>query len=249
RIYELDAMIKAKNDAKLPIPVSMNHTEDVTDNTALITKLIPTGDGLDYEGVAYNTAKHPDAIEMMQKGLVSKISIEADNAITEEIGDKVIIKGFDLMGAGFVKYAGFSQASTSIAEALETKNEVEDMEELEKQLREKDKALEEANRKLEAHQKELQSKKLEEAQKIEQEKTEKMKMLEESVTALKEEVKTMKEAKKSGIITEEQKDSPYQIKEKFEKGMPVAKTFVFETYSEKGRSFKEFYAANPSEFY
>jgi hypothetical protein len=225
RIYELDAMIKAEQFAQLPLPISMNHGDDVSDNVGLITKIIPLSDGLDYEGQVYNTAKYPDAIEMMQRGLINRISIEADNPIEEKIDGKIIIKGFDLMGAGFVKYAGIPQASASIAEALENidSEEVKSMEEnkdLDAKL-EKIKAFEEAESKRLAE--EAEKKKFaEEAEKKE---------LKESLAALQAEVKALKE-KKSGIITNQENTD--------------VKKFVFEG---RGTPDASFYPSDPSEFY
>ena len=241
RIYELDAMIKASLDAKLPLPVSMNHTDDVRENVALITKLIPTGEGIDYQGIVYNTARNPDAVDMMQKKLINKISIEADNPVTSTAKDgKVIVKGFELMGAGFVKYAGIPNASASIAEALEKYEEVEDMEEHEK--------LSEMTKSLEAKEKSLADamdrvKSLEAA--IVESKATEIKALEESINALHSEFKTLKEQKKSGMITEENKPE-YRIVEKLSKDAIAPKTFVFEG---RGGNTASFYAVNPEEFY
>lgn len=238
RVYEFDAMIKAKNEAQLPLPVSMNHGDDVSDNVALITKLIPTGDGLDYEGIVFNTAKYPDAIEMMEKQLINKISIEADNPYQEEREGKVIIKSFDLMGAGFVKYAGIPQASASIAEALEkTKIEVDQMEDNTELL--------ELKARLEAREKELDLVKLAEAEKKRLEEEAKKKQVEESIAALQSEVKALKEMKKSGIITGNDQDTPYQIAEKLDRTLNE-KTLVFE---KRGSDKSSFYAAHPEEFY
>ena len=242
RTYEMDGIVKAEKLAEMPLPVSMNHSEDVSDNVGKITKLISTGDGLDYEGVVYNTAKYPDAVQMMENGLINKISIEADNPLFENKGGKVMVKEFTLMGAGLVKYSGIPQASASIAEALEQnitlKEEVKRMDEQNKLMEEKEKALTEAKAKIASLEADVKS--VHEG---------KVKQLEDSVTALQEEVKTLKEKKPSGVITEVNSASPYKIVEKLSKGDPVAKTFVFEKYQDKGVNFKAFYPANPSEFY
>lgn len=230
RIYELDAMIEAGQLANLPMPISMNHGEDVSDNVGLITKLIPRGDGLDYEGMVFNTAKYPDAIEMMQKGLINKISIEANDPVEEEHNNKVIIKSFELMGAGFVKYAGIPQASVSIAEALDNKEEVETMEEIA-----------ELKAKLDAYEKADEKKKLEEAEKAKMAEAEAKKKLEETVATLQAEVKTLKEAKKSGIITTDTPEGP-QVIEAYKPG----KAFVFENRKTDKACF---WPTNPSEYY
>ena len=57
RVYEIDGMIKAEHLAHLPLPISMNHGDDVSDNVGLITKLIPMGEGLDYEGQVFKDRK------------------------------------------------------------------------------------------------------------------------------------------------------------------------------------------------
>jgi hypothetical protein len=227
RIYELDAMIRAEHLAKLPLPISMNHGDDVSDNVGLITKLIPHSEGLDYEGLVYNTAKYPDAIEMMQKGLISKISIEADNPMEEKLDGKVIIKGFDLMGAGFVKYAGIPQASATIAEAIENiENSEEEVDLME------DNEISELKAKVEAYEKADEKRKIEEAEKVKLAEAEKSKKLEEIVATLQAEVKNLKE-KKSGIITGDSSSTP-------------TPKFIFEG---RGSDKAYFYPENPSEFY
>ena len=232
RTYELDAMTKAQHFANLPLPISMNHGDDVSDNVGLLTKLISTGEGLDYEGQVFNTAKYPDAIEMMQKGLINKISIEADNSIEEKSKDgNVIIKGFDLMGAGFVKYAGIPQASATIAEAIENIEKTE----FEVELMEDNKDLEAKLARIEAFEAAENKRFAEEAEKKKFAEEAKVKTLEESVLALQSEMKSMKE-KKSGIITGTESTIP-------------SPKFIFESYSENGTPFKAFYPDNPSEFY
>lgn len=240
RTYEMDGIVKAEKLAEMPMPISMNHSEDVSDNVGLITKLIPTGDGLDYEGVVYDTSKYPDATSMMERGLINKISIEADDPLFENKGGKVMVKEFKLLGAGLVKYAGIPQASASVAEALERnietlKEEVKDMEEHEKLIQEKDKSLVEAKEKIASLEAEIKS--VQEA---------KHKVLEESVTALQEEVKSLKEKKTSGVITGNDSGSSYQIVERYDKSTPRNKTFVFEG---KGSGKASFFPLNPEEFY
>jgi hypothetical protein len=228
RVYEIDGMIKAEKFANLPLPISMNHGDDVSDNVGLINKLIPMGDGLDYEGTVFNTAKYPDAIEMMQKGLINRISIEADNPMQEEIDGKVIIKGFDLMGAGFVKYAGIPSASATIAEAIENIEKTE----FEVELMEENKDLDAKLAKIEAFETAEKKKAIEEAEKANLAEKAKITSLEETVLALQSEMKSMKE-KKSGIITGDTSTTP-------------SPKFVFEGQkSDKAM----FYPENPSEFY
>src|SRR3990167_9506233 len=236
RVYEFDAVIKAGKEAVLPMPISMNHTDNVDDNVAKITKLVPTDEGLDYEGIAYNTAKFPDMIEKLKNGLISKISIEGDGTKLDNKGDKVIVKEMRLLGAGFVKYEGIPGACASVAEALEKEmnEEVEDME-LEEKLQKSEEALREAMEKI---------KTLEAS--VDASKNEKLKTLEESITALQSDIKTLKETKPSGNITNTDGTPEYKVVESLN-GATVEKTFVFE--HKKSANSASFYAMNPSEFY
>jgi hypothetical protein len=168
---------------------------------------------------------------MMQKGLINRISIEADNPLQEEIDGKVIIKGFDLMGAGFVKYAGIPQASASIAEAIENIEKHEKTEfEVEQMAENAD--LDAKLAKIEAFEAAEKKRAVEEAEKAKLAEEAKVKTLEESVLALQSEMKSMKETK-SGIITGTESTVP-------------SPKFLFEGQKTDKAMF---YPENPSEFY
>ncbi len=99
--------------------ISLNHTEDVTDNVGTV-KFHKTDNGLEYDGVIYDTGKHPYVTDMLKKGLIRHVSIEAIAQTLEEDADgNAIVKGIDITGLGLVKTPGIPEASIALSEALE----------------------------------------------------------------------------------------------------------------------------------
>lgn len=179
--------------------ISLNHTDDVTDNVGLIEKIEPIEDRVDYEGILYNTGKHPYVTDMCDKGLMKFVSIEA---IAETIDydpreNCKVAKGLELTGLGVVKTAGIPEAYMAIAEAWDKNTEniniIEDSDDAEEKLPKGDKMTDEettnplvANKPSEV---EELKKLLEEQQK--------------GMDALSEEIKALKEKKESkGQVTE-----------------------------------------------
>jgi len=107
--------------------ISVGHTDNPTDNVGFF-KPIPTSDGLDFEGVVMNTPYHPGIVEMIRKGLIKFVSVEAiAKELEEDTSGNRVVRGLDFTGLGLVKTPGFPEATLAIAEAFE-KNEGEKME-------------------------------------------------------------------------------------------------------------------------
>lgn len=101
--------------------ITMNHTNDVTDAVAVINsaKVDETGRGW-YEAIAYNTSKHPDAVQMIQRGLVKYVSIEANaGQLISENEETYIARQLEFTGLAFVRTAGIKETTVAIAEAFE----------------------------------------------------------------------------------------------------------------------------------
>ena len=118
RTYTFEEIHDAKISGKT---ISLNHTDDVTDNVGIVN-FIKTDNGLEYEGVIYDTGKHPYVTDMLEKGLIQHVSIEAIAEKLEEDGSgNAIVKGIDITGLGLVKTPGIPEASIALSEALEEK--------------------------------------------------------------------------------------------------------------------------------
>lgn len=99
--------------------ITMNHTRDVTDAVGVINKvyLDDGGKGI-YEAIVYNTSYHPDAIEMVRKGLIKYVSIEADTDLVHEEADVYRATNLEFTGLAFVRTPGIKETTVAIAEAL-----------------------------------------------------------------------------------------------------------------------------------
>ena len=190
RTYEMKEIEKAKFSSNT---ISLNHTEDVTDNVGTF-KPVLTNDGIDFEAVIYNTGKHPYVTDMIDKGLIKFTSIEAIAGEMVREGDKDIAKDLDITGLGLVKTPGIPEATFAVAEAFE--NEGDKME--------TEKETPPAPISVTLDSKEI---------------VESIKTLTDSITrtqaeqveALKTEIKSLKESKSKGIVTEERKP-PFKLK-------------------------------------
>src|SRR3990167_453061 len=104
-LYEIEAIEEAAHTL-LGASIAINHSEDIEDVVGEVTKVIPTSDGLDYEGVAYNTVKHPGVLDLLNKGLVKHMSIVA-LPHTEDMHDgKRHVKSLEFLGLDFVRFPG-----------------------------------------------------------------------------------------------------------------------------------------------
>jgi hypothetical protein len=119
RTYTMENIEKAKFTSDT---LSLNHTEDVTDNVGTFTPHI-TNDGISFEAVIYNTGKHPYVTDMIDKGLIKFTSIEAIAGELVKEGDQMVAKDLDITGLGLVKTPGIPEATFAIAEAFEEKHE------------------------------------------------------------------------------------------------------------------------------
>jgi hypothetical protein len=114
RTYTMENIEKAKFTSDT---LSLNHTEDVTDNVGTFTPHI-TSDGINFEAVIYNTGKHPYVTDMIDKGLIKFTSIEAIAGELVKEGDQTVAKDLDITGLGLVKTPGIPEATFAIAEAF-----------------------------------------------------------------------------------------------------------------------------------
>ena len=103
----------------MELTASLNHTDDVTDNVA-IWKPIPKNGEINYEAEIFNTGKHPYVTDMMDKGLIKYVSVEAIARELRESSGKRIAKGLDIVGMGFVKTPGVKEVSFAIDEAFDS---------------------------------------------------------------------------------------------------------------------------------
>lgn len=101
------------------LTASLNHTDDVTDNIA-VWKPVPRNGEIGYEATVFNTGKHPYVTDMMDKGLIKYVSVEAIAKNLIESSGKRIAKGLDIVGMGFVKTPGVKEVSLAIEEAFDS---------------------------------------------------------------------------------------------------------------------------------
>jgi hypothetical protein len=202
RTYTMENIEKARFTSDT---LSLNHTEDVTDNVGTFTPHI-TKDGIDFEAKIYNTGKHPYVTDMIDKGLIKFTSIEAIAGELVSEGDQMVAKDLDITGLGLVKTPGIPEATFAIAEAFEgqenpvEKTEGDKMEETKIEQTP-------APAPVESH---IDSLKM----LIEEVKTSNAtlaKKYEEEAATLKKEITSLKESKSKGIVTEERKP-PFKLK-------------------------------------
>lgn len=100
--------------------IGLNHSDDVTDNVGKIDKVYMVGDEVQFEGRAFNTAKHPDIVRSLKLGLMGNVSIEAEipHGLVEKNG-KRYAKNIEFLGMGFVRHGGIPEARATVSEALE----------------------------------------------------------------------------------------------------------------------------------
>jgi hypothetical protein len=115
RTYTFEELQKARFSGNT---LSVNHTESVTDNVGFFEpKLVDSG--YEFEGVVYNTPYHPGIVEMIKKGLVKFVSIEAIAGNVVKEGENYVVKDLDFTGLGLVKTPGCENAHLAVAEAFE----------------------------------------------------------------------------------------------------------------------------------
>ena len=101
--------------------IGIGHTQNPADNVGKISET--TWDENDqtrkYMAKIYNTARYPDAIEMVKRGLWQFVSLEAiplDAKMEEKDGSKnLIVNDLIFTGLDFVKSPGIQQASAALA--------------------------------------------------------------------------------------------------------------------------------------
>jgi len=101
----------------MTLTMSLNHTDDVTDNVGLWKPVINDGE-IQFEAKVYNTGRHSYVTEMIDKGLIRYVSVEALAKQLEEDGDEIKAMGLDITGMGLVKTPGIEGAYAAIAEAF-----------------------------------------------------------------------------------------------------------------------------------
>ena len=125
----------APYDESTELTMSINHTDDVMDNVGL-WKPIRSDGNVDFEAKVYNTHKHPNVTEMLDKKLIRFVSVEAIAKKLVDSGDSYKAEGLDITGMGIVKTPGIIGASAALAEAfneingdrMEEKTEVQPIE-------------------------------------------------------------------------------------------------------------------------
>lgn len=132
--YEMAELSKAK-PSLMGKTIALNHSENAEDTVGIIEDVQETIDGLEYSGIAHNTGRHPYIIELLQKGLIRHVSIEATAPQIEEKEGRKIARNLEFLGLAFVRHPGIPEASAGIAEALEKMDdedwEVDDTDEAE----------------------------------------------------------------------------------------------------------------------
>jgi len=202
RTYEMAEIEKAKFSSNT---ISLNHTEDVTDNVGTF-KPVLTNDGIDFEAVIYNTGKHPYVTDMIDKGLIKFTSIEAIAGEMVKEGDKTVAKDLDITGLGLVKTPGIPEATFAVAEAFEQTYEGDKMEKVEEKIEEKKELKESPPAPISVT---VDTKEFAESIKALTDSITKTQT--EQIEALKKEITSLKESKSKGIVTEERKP-PFKLK-------------------------------------
>lgn len=103
--------------------LSLNHTENVQDIVGNF-KPLWVNDGYDYEAIVQNTPYHPGIVQMIEKGLIKHVSIEAIAGWIEKDGENYKVGDLDVTGLGLVKTPGIAETSVVIAEAFNARNDL-----------------------------------------------------------------------------------------------------------------------------
>lgn len=234
RIYAIEDIKTARFAGKpfvegKELLIGLDHTESVTDNVGKWTPMFEDN-GISYNGVAFNTGKHPYIVDMIKKGLMPFVSIEAmADLVTED--EKVFAKNLDILGFDFVKHPGMPDASSTMAEAFEKANKdvpikketgdkmteevikQEEVKPVEKPIETKEEKVEKVETKAEI--------KVEEPSAIDKA-FEKLEEQSKIISELSKEVKELKEKPKSkGIVTEKTKPSMNIVMKEGKKGMDI----------------------------
>lgn len=193
RTYTMENIEKARFSSDT---ISLNHTEDVTDNIGTFKPNL-SKDGIEFEAVIYNTGKHPYVTDMIDKGLIKFTSIEAIAGELVKEDGQTVAKDLDITGLGLVKTPGIPEATFAIAEAFESDKEMGDkMEDTKETVQPPQTVV-------------LDSKEIVESIKGLTDTI--SKEYKEQLDALKAELKSLKEAKSKGIVTEVQRP-PFELK-------------------------------------
>jgi len=111
--------------------ISVGHGDSPADNVAVINNTEWDGNGRNYYAQLFNTARYPDAIEMVKNKLMQFVSIEAVVPKLIKKEGKVIAQNPEFLGLAFVKNPGVREASAALQgesfgfaleEAFTTKN-------------------------------------------------------------------------------------------------------------------------------
>lgn len=138
------------NKSLIGMNVGIGHSGNPADNVGKI--IASTWDdvskSIKYQAEIYNTARYPDAIDMVEKGLWQFVSIEAMPTKEPEVNKEskeLIVNDLEFLGLDFVKSPGIRQASAAIAgesfgvalsEALQIENEFTEEEVMTDELKE-----------------------------------------------------------------------------------------------------------------
>src|SRR3990167_5103639 len=117
-LYQVEEIKKAA-ETLIGRSIAMNHSDNAEDVVGTVEKIEMQDDVLRYEGVAYNTGKHPYTIDMLRKGLIKHVSMETIPGKVDYVENTKVVKELEFIGLAFVRHPGIPEASTSIAEAIE----------------------------------------------------------------------------------------------------------------------------------
>jgi hypothetical protein len=107
------------NESLVNMNIGLGHSGNPADNIGRIIKSTwdDVSNSRKYQAEIFNTARYPDAIDMVEKGLWQFVSIEAipKDAKYDKKNKSLIVNDLEFLGLDFVKSPGIRQASAAIA--------------------------------------------------------------------------------------------------------------------------------------
>lgn len=108
-----------KNESLIGMNIGLGHSGNPADNVGKIIASTwdPVSKSRRYKAEVFNTARYPDAIDMVKNGLWQFVSIEAipKNAKMDKKNKKLVVNDLEFIGLDFVKSPGIPQASAGLA--------------------------------------------------------------------------------------------------------------------------------------
>jgi len=103
------------NDTLKGMNIGVGHSNNPADNIGLIENTKFDGKNLNYGGKVFNTARYPDAIDMIKNKLWQFVSIEAIPKNVKKNKEGLTVHDLEFIGLDFVKSPGVREASAAIA--------------------------------------------------------------------------------------------------------------------------------------